>query len=84
MTNLITVNMAVLHSAGVAEYLMSADRRIVCGFRAALEALGIPVPEAAFRKPTGRPRMVDLVKAYHGDNPVEAIRDNQRKLEAKR
>lgn len=79
---MITVDPRPLHSAAMTRYLTTADRRIIIGFRAALEALKVPVPEAALRRPSGRPTIINLVQAYNADNPVEAIRDNQERLGA--
>lgn len=79
---MITVDPAPLHSADMTDYLTRADRRILIGFRAALEALIIPVPDAALRRPSGRPTIRNLSGAYNADNPAEAVRDSQQKLQA--
>lgn len=79
---MITVDPGPLHTAAMTTYLTTADRRIVIGFRAALEALKVPVPAAALRRPSGRPTIINLVQAFSADNPVEAIRDNQERLSA--
>ena len=63
-----SVDTAVLHSPQTAAYLANADRRIVIGFRAALEMLGIALPEAALRRPYGRSGVATIMRAYNADN----------------
>lgn len=79
---MITVDPGPLHTAAMTTYLTTADRRIVIGFRAALEALKVPVPAAALRRPSGRPTIINLVQAFNADNPVAAVRDSQERLSA--
>lgn len=79
---MITVDPGPLHTAAMTTYLATADRRIVIGFRAALEALKVPVPAAALRRPSGRPTIINLVQAFNADNPVAAVRDSQERLSA--
>jgi hypothetical protein len=64
----VTIDTAVLHSTQTAIYLANADRRIVVGFRAALEMLGLPVPEAALRRPSGRNGIAAIMKDYTDNN----------------
>lgn len=48
-----TVSDDVITSAQAAEYFQRADRRVMIGLRAALELLGLPLPDYAKRKPAG-------------------------------
>ena len=57
-----TIDDAVLHSPEVTAYLKGTERRIILGFRAALELLNLPVPNAADRKPVGRPPAADAMR----------------------
>ena len=68
------INTDVLHSAHVAEYLTKSDRRIRCGFRAALELLGLPLPDAAVRTPPGYKPGKVIAAAYGADAPVHGDR----------
>ena len=53
-----------------AYFTTKADRRVLIGFRAALEMLAIPLPEYARRKETGRPTTTKLIaRQYAEDNP---------------
>lgn len=79
---MLTVDISVLHGGAVTDYLACADRRAIGGFRTALEFLNIPLPIAALRKPDQRRGIRNVMQAYNADNPVEAIRDNQERLNA--
>jgi hypothetical protein len=65
-----TVTDDLIRSDKAAQYLGNADRRIRIGFRLALELLGLPVPESAVRKPTGRPPSRMIAAACDADNPT--------------
>lgn len=69
-----TVNADILTSPAATEYFSRADRRVMIGLRAALEMLGIPVPEYALRKPMGRPPAKAVSDAYRADHPGEPTR----------
>lgn len=75
------VNTDRIYSQDTAEYLATADRRIVSGFRFALELQGLEIPAAALVRPSGPRRRADVLKDYHADNPVKAIQDHQRELQ---
>ncbi|MCW2337395.1 hypothetical protein M2337_001628 [Sphingobium sp. B2D3A] len=75
------IDEAVLRTPQIASYLSTADRRIVSGFRMALELLGVPVPEAALRKPNGRPSIAAVMAVYDRDNrSTNTYRDERRKV----
>lgn len=76
------IDLSPWYSTTTAEYLASADRRIILGFRAAVEMVGQPVPAAALRRTNSRSSIASIVRDYNDDNPAEAARDNQRKLQA--
>ncbi|MHA4835787.1 hypothetical protein [Sphingopyxis sp. MSC1_008] len=76
------IDLSPWYSTDTAQYLASADRRIVIGFRAAVEMVGQPVPSAALRRASVRSSIASIVRDYNADNPVEAIRDNQERLSA--
>jgi hypothetical protein len=65
----ITIDTGVFDTPQAEEYFTKADHRILCGCRAALEMLGIPLPEWAQRKPTGPKPGHRIVAAYRADNP---------------
>lgn len=77
---MINVDDGVLGSAAMTNYLEKADRRIVIGVRVALEALGIPVPEAAQRRSPGRATIKSILNNYHADHPNEGTLDRLRNL----
>lgn len=64
---ILTVNTAAVDNQELAIYFASADRRIVSGFRLALDVLGIPTPEFATRKPAGRPSVAKLMADAEAD-----------------
>lgn len=64
----LTINDAVITSAAAEAYFDRADSRVRVGFRAALEILGVPVPEYAKRKPPGRPPARAVAAAYEADH----------------
>lgn len=76
------IDLSPWYSTDTAEYLASADRRIIIGFRAAVEMVGQPVPAAALRRTNSRSSIASIVRDYNGDNPAEAVRDSQRQLQA--
>ena len=67
-----TVTDELISSPQAAVHFSTSDRRILIGMRATLEVLGIPVPEYAKRKPTGRPPSRVIAAAYAADNPNQA------------
>lgn len=71
-----------LHTNDVMEYLATADRRIVSGFRFALELLDLELPEAARARPTGPRRGKAVLADYYANHPVEAVQDRRRKIDA--
>jgi hypothetical protein len=74
------VDDGVLRTAAMTNYLDTAGRRIVIGVRVALEALGIPVPEAAQRRSPGRATIKSILNEYHADHPAEGTLDRLRNL----
>jgi hypothetical protein len=63
-----SVNDDVFKTQTAHEYFGRADARFMCGVRAALELLGVPLPDYAKRKPAGRPPgSKSLVKALNVD-----------------
>ena len=67
---IIEVDTSVLNTDYAEAYFTErADRRIMIGLRATLEMLGIPLPEWAERKPTGRKPGRAIMAAYRADNP---------------
>lgn len=69
-----TVNDDILTSPAAIDYFARADRRVLIGLRAALEMLGLPVPEYAERKPMGRPPGKAINQAYRAEHPGEPVR----------
>ena len=65
----ITIDTGVFHTPDAADYFTRADHRILCGCRATLEMLGIPLPDWAQRKPTGPKPGKAILAAYRADNP---------------
>ena len=63
------VDLGLLESPAVEEYLSKSDRRILAGARFILEALNIPYPEYLKRKPAGRPLAKRILTDYRKDNP---------------
>lgn len=72
------INTQVLNSEHLAAYIDKSDHRIRVGFRVALEALGIPLPDYAVRKPTGPKPGQRIAAAFaadardHGDHTFTA------------
>lgn len=73
------IDLTRLQAPQVADYCATADRRIVSGFRLALETLGIPVPDYAARLPSGRQPLSALMAAVDKDSgSVRNYRDEKR------
>lgn len=66
MTDL-TINTDILSSVQLQTYLGSADYRIRVGFRVALEALGLPLPDYAARRPSGPKPGKAIAAAFAAD-----------------
>ena len=64
-----SINLGVLYGPGAEAYFTKSDPRIRCGCRATLEALGIPLPDWAKRKPTGPKPGRAIAAAFRADNP---------------
>jgi hypothetical protein len=63
-----SVNDDVFKTPAAHAYFGRADARFMCGVRAALELLGVPLPDYAKRKPAGRPPgSKSLAKALDAD-----------------
>ena len=69
-----TVSDDIINSPAAKQYFSRADNRVLIGVRAALEMLGIPIPEYAVRKPPGRPPSRAIHDAYRADHPGEPAR----------
>lgn len=70
MTNTtIQVDYSVIYSPEAQGYFARADRRVTIGLRAALELLGIPVPDYAVRRKPGRTPARDVLAAFSADYP---------------
>ena len=70
----ITVDTGVFDTPPATDYFSKADHRILCGCRATLEMLDIPLPDWAQRKPTGPKPGRAIIAAYRADNP-ETLHD---------
>jgi hypothetical protein len=73
MENLVatyTVTDDRLSSEAAAIHFSTADRRVLIGIRAALELLGVPVPQYALRRSSGRPPSRVIAAACDADNPT--------------
>ena len=66
----LTIDYEVIHSPEAEAYFNRADRRVTIGLRAALELLGIPVPQYAVRRKPGRTPARDVLAAYAVDHPA--------------
>lgn len=67
---IIEVDTSVLSTEYAETYFTErADRRIMIGLRATLEMLGIPLPDWAERKPTGRKPGRAIAAAFRSDHP---------------
>jgi hypothetical protein len=67
---IIEVDTSVLSTDYAESYFTErADRRIMIGLRATLEMLGIPLPDWAERKPTGRKPGQTIAAAHRADHP---------------
>lgn len=75
----ITIDTGVFDTPQAEEYFTKADHRILCGCRAALEMLGIPLPDWAQRKPTGPKPGHRIMAAYRADNPETLAEATMRK-----
>lgn len=74
MTNTtIQVDYSVIYSPQAEAYFARADRRATIGLRAALELLGIPVPDYATRRKPGRTPARDVLAAYGADHPKQPL-----------
>jgi len=65
----IAVNISVLNSSEAERYFTKSEHRMAC-FRGTLELLGIPLPNWAERKPSGRKPSIAVARAYETDNPT--------------
>jgi hypothetical protein len=65
-----TVTDDVLKTPAAQDYFCRADRRVLIGLRAALELLGIPLPDYAVRKPPGVPPVRAIAAAYDADQGI--------------
>jgi hypothetical protein len=75
----LNINSGVLDTPEAEAYFTKADHRILCGCRATLEMLGIPLPEWAKRKPTGPKPGQRIAAAYRQDNPETLHQATMRK-----
>lgn len=66
--NPIPVDTSRLCDPRIINHLAGADRRIVNGFRLALDVLNIPMPDHIQRKPAGRPSIAKLMAAADADS----------------
>lgn len=64
-----TVDTGIFDAPEAREYFTNADHRILCGCRATLEMLNIPLPVWAERKPSGPKPGKAIMAAYRGDHP---------------
>jgi hypothetical protein len=71
---IVTINTDVLTSPGNIAYVDRCDRRIKQGYRAALEALSIPLPDHIERKPTGRKPGQAIAAAFAADEAIHGDR----------
>lgn len=78
----IEVDTTRLYSTQVSDYATDANRWWKAGFRTALELLDLELPAGAERQAPGRKSLSAAMKAYHANNPTEAAKANQRKIEA--
>lgn len=63
-----TINDDIITSEAAKGYFCQADRRVMIGLRAALEMLGIPVPDYAKRRQPGLPPSRSVQAAYRADH----------------
>ena len=76
-----SIDTARLNRTDVADYFQTADRRIVSGFRTALELLGLPIPDYVTRKPAGRPSLKSLMERVDADTgTIRTYNDEKRKI----
>jgi hypothetical protein len=79
-----TIRDDVLFSDHAAAYFARADRRVTIGLRAALEMLGLPVPDYAIRRKPGRTPAKDVASAFAADTSIHRDRaytqDGNRRL----
>jgi hypothetical protein len=76
----ITIDTRVFDLPEAEAYFSKADHRILCGCRATLEMLGIPLPEWAMRKPTGPKPGKAIMAAFRADNPETLHEATMRKV----
>lgn len=76
----LTIDTGVFDTPEAEAYFTKADHRILCGCRATLEMLGIPLPEWAMRKPTGPKPGNRIAAAYRADNPETLHQATMRKV----
>ena len=75
----LTIDTGVFDTPEAEAYFGKADHRILCGCRATLEMLGIPLPEWAMRKPTGPKPGNRIAAAFRADNPETLHQATMRK-----
>ena len=75
----ITVDTQVFDTPRATDYFTKADHRILCGCRATLEMLDIPLPDWAQRKPTGPKPGRAIMAAFRADNPETLYEATMRK-----
>lgn len=61
----------VLHSPAAEAYFTNADRRVMIGFRATLELLGLPLPLYALRRQPGPAPARSVAAAFRADHPKQ-------------
>lgn len=64
-----TVTDDIINSYQAERYFMRADRRVMIGLRAALEMLGVPVPDYALRRKPGQTPAKVVLAAFRADHP---------------
>jgi hypothetical protein len=79
MTTL-TIDTRVFDLPEAKAYFGKADHRILCGCRATLEMLGIPLPEWASRKPSGPKPGRAIMAAFRADHPETLHEATMRKV----
>lgn len=77
-----SINIGVLDTPGAEAYFTKADPRIMCGCRATLEMLGIPLPDWAKRKPTGPKPGRAIAAAFRADHPETLYEATMRQYRA--
>ena len=77
----LTIDTGVFDTPEAADYFTKADHRILCGCRATLEMLGIPLPDWAQRKPTGPKPGKAIMAAFRADHPETLHQATMRKAQ---